>query len=117
MLEISYREAKHMKRRTALTALLVSLGTIGLILLGIGLLASAGILAEKGTWPHIVGGFTAVLMMPIAFVAFLSCMFSVLTTLLFAALPREKLIPYLRAWPFKFLLWKEVREEFEPTSS
>ena len=106
-----------MKRRTTLTALLVSLATIGLILLGIGLLASAGIVAEKGTWPHIVGGFVVVSMMPIAFVAFLSCVFSVLTTLLLAAMPREKLVAYFRAWPFKFLLWKEVREEFEPTSS
>jgi hypothetical protein len=100
-----------MKRKTALAALVVSLAAMGLIPLLIGLLVEAGMAAEKGTWPHNLGGFIVVAAMPVAFVAFLSCLFSVLAKLLLATMPRERVVQQLRIWPFRFLLWEEVRAE------
>jgi len=102
-----------MQRKTAITALVVSSAASGLILLAVGLLVEAGAVAEQGTWPHVVGGAIVVAAMAVAFVAFMSCTFSILTKVLLATMPRDRLIPHLKAWPFKFLLWKEIREEFD----
>ena len=99
-----------MKRKTALTALVVSLATMGLIPLLIGLLVEAGMAAEKGTWPHHLGGFIVVAAMLMAFVAFLFCLVSVLAKLLLATMPPERVVQQLRIWPFRFLLWEEVRD-------
>jgi hypothetical protein len=85
---------------------------MGLIPLLIGLLVEAGMVAEKGTWPHNLGGFVVVTAMPVGFVAFLSCMFSVLVKAMLAVLPRERAVQQLRIWPFRFLLWDEVRAQF-----